>query len=118
MTRSKSIFLAATLFGAVSALSLSASPTLAQGTSGTMAAPAQPPMQHKTMHHSSHHQGGHGSQQTMAAQQALNAQGATLKVDGISGPQTRAAIKSFQAAHGLKATGHLDAATSKALKGG
>ena len=38
-------------------------------------------------------------------QAALNKLGATLKVDGISGPVTKAAIAAFQEAHGLKADG-------------
>jgi lysozyme family protein len=38
-------------------------------------------------------------------QAALNKLGATLKVDGISGPVTKAAIAAFQESHGLKADG-------------
>jgi len=50
-----------------------------------------------------------------AAQEALNKQGATLTVDGKSGPETRAAIEAFQKAHGLKATGRLNKPTRAAL---
>src|SRR5215469_5899853 len=50
-----------------------------------------------------------------AAQEALNKQGATLTVDGKSGPETRAAIEAFQKAHGLKATGRLNRETRAAL---
>ncbi len=64
------------------------------------------------MHHGMHH----GSQNVSAVQDALNKEGANLKVDGKYGPKTRAAIKSYQQAHGLKATGHLDKATRDALK--
>jgi peptidoglycan hydrolase-like protein with peptidoglycan-binding domain len=37
-------------------------------------------------------------------------------VDGINGPQTRAAIQKFQQDHSLKATGRLDADTTASLK--
>ena len=56
-----------------------------------------------------------GSSSVKAAQEALNKNGAILAVDGKMGPQTKAAIKSFQQSHGLKATGHLDKATKAAL---
>jgi len=52
---------------------------------------------------------------TKNAQEALNRNGASLKVDGKMGRQTTAAIKSFQKSHGLKATGKLDAKTKSAL---
>ena len=55
-------------------------------------------------------------QLVIAAQEALNADGASLKVDGKLGPKTRMAIKSYQAKHGLKATGHLNKPTEAALK--
>lgn len=48
-------------------------------------------------------------------QQALNKNGASLKVDGKWGPKTKAAIKDFQKAHSLKATGRLDKATRAQL---
>ena len=44
-------------------------------------------------------------------QTALNKDGATLAVDGIYGPKTRAAIEDFQKKNSLKATGHADHAT-------
>ena len=47
----------------------------------------------------------------MALQTALNEKGASLKVDGKMGAQTRAALKNFQKANGLKITGRLDKAT-------
>jgi peptidoglycan DL-endopeptidase CwlO len=57
------------------------------------------------------------SDSVKSAQEALNKSGANLAVDGKMGPKTRAAVKSFQQGHGLKATGHLDKATMAALKG-
>ncbi len=48
-------------------------------------------------------------------QEALNKNGAKLELDGYMGKKTRAAIKTFQSAHGLKATGHADGHTRKAL---
>ncbi|MHB1544748.1 MAG: peptidoglycan-binding domain-containing protein [Gammaproteobacteria bacterium] len=68
--------------------------------------PAPRPMMHKMMHH----------KMTMAqrrewlekAQKALNRHGAHLKADGMWGPKTMMAIKSFQKSHGLKVTGHLN----------
>ena len=54
-------------------------------------------------------------QRVAKAQMALNSNGAQLDVDGKMGPKTVAALKSFQSAHRLKATGKLDAATARAL---
>ena len=51
------------------------------------------------------------NKQIMAVQEALNKSGAKLKVDGRMGKQTRAAIKKYQSANGLKATGKADPAT-------
>lgn len=48
-------------------------------------------------------------------QEALNKNGAKLKVDGYIGKKTRAAIKAFQTTHKLKATGHADKKTREAL---
>lgn len=59
----------------------------------------------------------HGpSKRVMALQKALNQQGAMLKVDGMMGRQTRAALKKYQAANKLKASGRLDKATRAKLK--
>lgn len=83
-------------------------------------ASAATPSGHK---HATHHQAAKkmahkgGSTSVKSVQEALNKQGATLKVDGKMGGKTKAALKSFQQAHGLKATGKLDKATKAALKG-
>jgi peptidoglycan hydrolase-like protein with peptidoglycan-binding domain len=56
------------------------------------------------------------AQQRIAkVQTALNSNGAQLEVDGKMGPKTVAALKSYQSAHNLKASGRADAATAKAL---
>lgn len=65
-----------------------------------------------TMHRSSTA----GSELVKALQAALNAKdNANLTVDGVNGPQTRAALKKYQSANNLKATGHADAATRAKL---
>ena len=51
----------------------------------------------------------------MKVQKALVSKGAKIKADGFFGPATRKAIVAFQKTHKLKATGHVDAATKKAL---
>jgi peptidoglycan hydrolase-like protein with peptidoglycan-binding domain len=48
-------------------------------------------------------------------QTSLNHNGASLSVDGIIGPKTTAAIKSFQRSQGLRATGDADWPTRSAL---
>ena len=56
-------------------------------------------------------------QKVAKVQMALNTNGAAppLTVDGRWGPKTGAALKAFQASHGLKATGTMNGATAKAL---
>ncbi|HKI81225.1 MAG TPA: peptidoglycan-binding domain-containing protein [Pseudodesulfovibrio sp.] len=69
---------------------------------------------HKAAAHSAMHK--HGpSMLVKSIQEALNKSGAKLAADGYMGKKTRAAIKTFQSAHGLKATGHADTKTRKAL---
>jgi hypothetical protein len=46
-----------------------------------------------------------------ALQQALNAQGVPVKVDGVLNDETRAAIRTFQSQHHLPVTGEPDRAT-------
>ena len=50
-----------------------------------------------------------------ALQEALNKNGASLKVDGFMGKDTRAALMKFQSDHKLKDTGAADKETLKAL---
>ena len=54
-------------------------------------------------------------QKVAKVQMALNANGATLDVDGKWGSKSSAALKAFQSAHNLKPTGHMDRASAKAL---
>jgi peptidoglycan hydrolase-like protein with peptidoglycan-binding domain len=57
-----------------------------------------------------------GSDSVKALQAALNAKGgANVKVDGKMGKETRDALKKYQSANGLKATGRSDAATRAKL---
>jgi peptidoglycan hydrolase-like protein with peptidoglycan-binding domain len=50
-----------------------------------------------------------------AIQEALNANGEKVSVDGVWGPKTRTALETFQHRNGLKVTGHPDAATLQKL---
>lgn len=84
-------------------------PAMAQKTADTAAKPAAAAMHKKATH-------ARVSPTVKKAQEALNASGAKLKVDGVEGPATRKALKAFQTAHKLKATGRLDKATRSALK--
>jgi hypothetical protein len=61
------------------------------------------------------HAGGLVMPTTLEIQQALNANGAALVADGVSGRNTRNAIRDFQASEGLPATGIADEATLAAL---
>ncbi|MGZ3701415.1 MAG: peptidoglycan-binding protein [Bdellovibrionota bacterium] len=57
-------------------------------------------------------------QQVMDAQRALIAGGYSVTADGVAGPQTQTALRSFQSAHGLPVTGQLDANTLDIIKSG
>jgi peptidoglycan hydrolase-like protein with peptidoglycan-binding domain len=50
-----------------------------------------------------------------ALQDALNKNGAKLKVDGQMGGKTKAALRNYQKANGLKVTGMADENTKKKL---
>lgn len=56
-----------------------------------------------------------GSKSVMALQKALNKNGAKLKVDGMWGRKTLAALKAYQSRNKLKASGRLDKATRAKL---
>jgi peptidoglycan hydrolase-like protein with peptidoglycan-binding domain len=57
-----------------------------------------------------------GSEETKKVQEALKAKGNDPgPIDGRMGPKTRAALKSFQEANGLKGTGQLDNQTAEKL---
>ena len=57
-----------------------------------------------------------GSDSVKALQTALNTKGgAKIKVDGLMGKETRDALKKYQSATGLQATGRSDAATRAKL---
>ena len=51
------------------------------------------------------------SDEVKAVQEALNKEGFKLKVDGIAGKHTHAALKGYQKKNGLKITGKTDQAT-------
>jgi peptidoglycan hydrolase-like protein with peptidoglycan-binding domain len=55
------------------------------------------------------------SRAVLELQQALNRNGAAIEVDGIMGPDTRAALRRYQSANGLPANGQYDAATRAKL---
>ncbi|HWP58516.1 MAG TPA: peptidoglycan-binding domain-containing protein [Candidatus Acidoferrales bacterium] len=57
-----------------------------------------------------------GSEETKKLQEALKAKGQDPgPIDGVMGPKTRAALKAFQEASGLKGTGRLDDQTAEKL---
>jgi hypothetical protein len=57
-----------------------------------------------------------GRQEVKSAQEALKAKGYDAGAsDGAMGPRTRAALRNFQKAEGLRATGRLDADTRSKL---
>ena len=66
--------------------------------------------------HSAHGGRTMGKQEVKSAQEALKAKGYDAGAsDGAMGPRTRAALRSFQKAEGLRATGRLDADTRSKL---
>ena len=66
--------------------------------------------------HSAHSGRTKGRQEDKWAQEALKAKGYDPGAsDGAMGPRTRAAVRNFQKAEGLRATGRLDADTRTKL---
>jgi peptidoglycan hydrolase-like protein with peptidoglycan-binding domain len=55
------------------------------------------------------------NKQNMAVQEALNAKGYKVKVDGKMGKETRKALSDFQKSNGLKADGKASKATLEKL---
>ena len=60
---------------------------------------------------------GDGPAQVMRVQQDLNDNGFSLPVNGVMGPQTVAALRTYQQQHGLPPTGRIDAQTFTSLEG-
>jgi peptidoglycan hydrolase-like protein with peptidoglycan-binding domain len=88
----------------------------APGSDSEMAAPQQPLSTHKPP--ADYRSARHASmsrKHVEAIQEALNANGEKVSVDGVWGPKTRTALKTFQHRNGLKVTGHPDAATLQKL---
>lgn len=56
------------------------------------------------------------SRDVESVQKHLNEQGFDVSVDGVVGNQTRAALKSYQAANNLPATGNIDAQTIEFMR--
>jgi peptidoglycan hydrolase-like protein with peptidoglycan-binding domain len=48
-------------------------------------------------------------------QEALDSTGANLKIDGVWGPRTEAAVRDYQRNHGLRVTGRIDQTTRAQL---
>lgn len=82
-----------------------------------LAASAGMTMGHKkaAVHKAAAHKVAAGSAHVKAIQKALDKSGAKLKVDGLMGKQTEAALRAYQKKHGLKVTGTADKATLKSL---
>lgn len=57
----------------------------------------------------------HGNGDTRRLQEALNAQGYNLAVDGMHGPATENALRDYQSRNGLSQSGSLDGATRDRL---
>ena len=88
----------------------------APASASEMAAPQQPLSTHKpSAHHRSARHASMSRKHVEAIQEALNANGEKVSVDGVWGPKTRTALKTFQHRNGLKVTGHPDAATFQKL---
>ncbi|HQU15843.1 MAG: hypothetical protein B7Z66_03260 [Chromatiales bacterium 21-64-14] len=127
-TRQVAIVGAAALFGLATVLPAMAADTTTGAPANPSAAAEAPAVKHTptAVHHKASHVHAHKAMhkhpmvnaRVKEAQEALNKDGYKMKADGIMGKKTRAALKEFQAKHGLKATGQLNSATLKKLHGG
>ena len=98
---------------------LAAAPVFAADTSATsptesptVQTQTQPKTTARPMHHLSKSR---RAARVEHLQQALNKNGAKLKVDGRWGPNTESALKTFQKDHNLKVSGRLDKETRSQL---
>jgi peptidoglycan hydrolase-like protein with peptidoglycan-binding domain len=96
--------------GTLAAATMSSAFAAAPASTSEMAAPQQALSTHKPSAHASM-----SRKHVEVIQEALNANGEKVSVDGVWGPKTRTALKSFQHRNGLKVTGHPDAATLQKL---
>jgi peptidoglycan hydrolase-like protein with peptidoglycan-binding domain len=99
--------------GALAAFSVGPTASLASG-QGTIDTSSPNPEPATTTEHSIVLTSGAEGRQVQLLQQALGG----VKVDGIFGPETEAAVRSFQASKGLTVDGILGPQTSAALRGG
>jgi len=97
--------------GALAALSVGPAVGLASGHSGHGSAGGSGPEPATTTEHTLTLNYGHEGRQIKLLQQALG-----IKVDGVFGPETEAAVRSFQASRGLTADGVVGPQTSAALR--
>ncbi len=98
--------------GALAALTVGPTAGLADGQSGANAGNASPEPPTTTEHIISLSAGSEG-RQVKLLQQTLG----SIKVDGIFGPETEAAVRAFQAGRGLTADGVVGPLTTAALRG-
>ena len=106
----KSLALAAGLVAVAALVGVSGIPATPADAQTRMSAPAAQPMAQRPMARKAM-----PSEQVRALQAALNKGGAKLKVDGLMGAKTKAALKKYQSANGLMSTGENDAATRAKL---
>ncbi len=99
--------------GAIAALSVGPTVALASGHSGARASSSPGPEPATTTEHVIVLSSGGEGRQVKLLQQALGG----IKVDGIFGPETEAAVRSFQANRGLSVDGVVGPLTSAALRG-
>jgi peptidoglycan hydrolase-like protein with peptidoglycan-binding domain len=99
--------------GAIAALTVGPTVALASGHSGARASASPGPEPATTTEHAIVLSSGAEGRQVKLLQQALGG----IKVDGIFGPETEAAVRSFQASRGLTVDGVVGSLTGAALRG-